>query len=132
MKPQDYTKDKEIALIKNLVAMYGYFATLLEQFLGSDMETVEINIKNDFPLEFGSRLAELINKVKSESKAMQLACHDKLLSLVGHVDEKGEEIITSAVGRIEVMRYKRANGKALSATEIDFLLEVAGMTLSSK
>lgn len=44
------TRIKEIAAIKALVEMNGYFA----DYFKNDLDTMAENIKNDFPIEYGT------------------------------------------------------------------------------
>ncbi|MDR1155835.1 MAG: hypothetical protein LBL04_14105 [Bacteroidales bacterium] len=55
---EPYTKEKEIAAIKALIDMGGYFAECFE----SDFEKMAENILNDYAIEMGTRLDEYRRK----------------------------------------------------------------------
>jgi hypothetical protein len=125
MKTQEYSKEKEIALIEKLANMDGYFAQFLAEHLGSSAEQIAENINNDYPLEFGSTTDEHTGKLKAELREREIQHVESLLCLLPHVDDRGEKDIINMVGRLRVIQAKRAYSMELTTDDIDYLMKEA-------
>lgn len=64
-----YTKEKEIAALKALVEMDGYFADTF----GDDFEDMALNIANGNYILFNTRWSKLFDRIEELFRNMQLS-----------------------------------------------------------
>lgn len=121
------TKEKEIGALKALVEMDGYFA---EYFKG-DLEKMCENIKNDFPIELGTKIsntAEYLQQRNDEAtKRHALEILDLCDTLLcAHAETGYGRLYDRAVEKIglkSVIARKRTIGLDVTGEEVDYLLK---------
>jgi hypothetical protein len=120
------TKEKEIAAIKSLVAMNGYFA----EYFKDDVDKMVENIKNDHPIDFCTQfnakyedLQSLHNDTVTKHRDEIIDLCDTLLCVheeTGHARLYGQAV--EKLGQNPVIARKHSMGLTLSNSEIDFLM----------
>lgn len=121
------TKEKEIKALKALIEMDGYFA---EYFKG-DLEKMCENIKNDFPIEMGTRINNTVEYMQQRNDETVKKHTLEILDLcdtllVVHAETGNERLYERAVeklGQKNVIARKRIIGLDVTGQEIDFLLK---------
>ncbi|MDR0618309.1 MAG: hypothetical protein LBG17_00225 [Bacteroidales bacterium] len=115
------TKEEEIAAIKSLIEMDGYFA---ECFRG-DFEKMAENIRKDFPIEMGTHLDTHSELIKKHNKEIEDLCGGLLCLYEKLGDIRIYECVVSQLGRKGAITLKRALRLKITDSEIDFLIEAA-------
>jgi hypothetical protein len=125
------SKEKEIAAIKSLIAMDGYFG----EFFKKDFDKMVENIKNDHPIElhtkFNAMYEDLLvthNNTIAKHKNEIIDLCDTLLCV--HEETGNERLYERAVeklGQNFVIARKRVMGLELSNKEIDYLIAQLNM-----
>ena len=123
-----YTKEKEIAALKALVEMGGYFADALSE----DFEKMKENILNDYPIFCGTNVDKSTEtndairglKVKHSNETQEIV--DGLIRLSESIsDYRIPELACNIRGRVFVIERKQAMGIAASKGDVSFLIEQA-------
>ena len=115
------SKATEIALVRKLVEIGGYFA----EFFGADLDKMVENIRNDFPIETGTRFHDAIEKVGEMMADCRRSASERVRAICERlVGTEQECVAVDVLGRTEVIRIKQRNRIAVSWDEVQYLLEV--------
>lgn len=120
------TKEQEIRALTALITMNGYFA----EYFKRDLQTMTENIRNDFPIELGTkfhfteeRLHETENRLAEAHRTEIIELCDTLLRIAAETgNTQAYEQAVAKLGLECVIIRKRKIGLDISGTEIDYLL----------
>lgn len=120
------TRIQEIAAIKALIEMDGYFA----EYFKCDLDTMLENIKNDFPIEMGTKFNEAAAKGARKIKELTKKHEDKLNSLYETMlcvgaetgNERLYERVNQEIGLNKLIKLKRLLGLDLTCQEINYMV----------
>ncbi|MDR1022605.1 MAG: hypothetical protein LBL94_04965 [Prevotellaceae bacterium] len=121
------SKQEEIAALRALVAMDGYFADTFRD----DLEKMCQNIITDFNILAGTHVNEEILQLEERAAELEESHERKLFEIADRIihfhehhssDCRVYDIAVSAIGRTGVIRRKRELGLDISNDEADYLL----------
>jgi len=120
------TKEKEIAAIKSLVEMDGYFA----EYFKRDLDKMVENIRNDHPIELCTQFNAMYEDLQMRHNETIVKHKDEIIDLCDTLlcihDETGNvrlyERAVEKLGQNFVIVRKRVLGLNLSNKEIDYLI----------
>lgn len=117
---------KEIAAIKALVEMNGYFA----DYFKNDLDTMAENIKNDFPIECGTSFNNAAEMETQKNKNLKKRHEENMYSLYETMlcvasetgNERLYERVNQEIGLNNLIKMKRVLGLDLTCKEIDYMV----------
>ena len=127
------TKEKEIALLQELGGD-TYFA----QYFKNDIDTMCENIRNDYPIDFGTTISSKIGSLIKEVNMWKAeVCHTQELMVnnffrlnKGMITDEFYEYLVGQVGKLFIIKAKREAGIGLTDEELDYLIEFADRHLN--
>lgn len=127
------TKEKEIALLQELKG-----DTYFSQFFGNDIDTMCENIRRDYPIEFGTTVLARIGAAEEEANKWKLeVCHKQEAMVnnffrlnMGMITDEFYEYLVRQVGKLFIIKAKRAAGIGLTDKELDYLIAFADRHLN--
>jgi predicted deacetylase len=126
-KITNYDKGQEMKAIRHLVEMDGYFA----EYFKCDLEKMIENIKNDYPIEMDTKIANTIEYFQKRGDDLVIKHTNEIIDLVDTLlcvhEETGNarlyERAVEKIGRVNVIKRKHVIGLKITCNEIDFLLK---------
>jgi hypothetical protein len=116
------TKQLEKECIGHFFELDGNISDFIMRFYNDDPDILINNIENGLPLETGSPLLDALHEDLAGAEDTVEKLTTLLCRLAGHVDEEGEGIIESELGRDHLIRYKRLHDIPVTGSEVDYLL----------
>lgn len=122
------TKEKEIALLQELKG-----DTYFSQYFENDIDTMCENIRNDYPIDFGTTISSNIgNLIKEVNMWKAEVCHTQEVMVnnffrlnKGMISKEFYEYLVGQVGKLFIIKAKREAGIGLTDEELDYLIEFA-------
>lgn len=121
-------KKQEIAALRSLKGD-TYFA----QFFGEDIEQMCQNITNDFPIQYGTRFIDKAAALTKELNAAKVKAAEDLEDMVANFIKLNKALFSldfyhycaERVGKLFIIKCKRAEGYPLTEDEFDYLIRIA-------
>lgn len=127
------TKEKEIALLQELKG-----DTYFSQYFKNDIDTMCENIRNDYPIDFGTTISSKIGGLIKEVNMWKAeVCHTQELMVnnffrlnKGMITDEFYKYLVGQVGKLFIIKAKREAGIGLTDEELDYLIEFADRHLN--
>lgn len=119
-------KEQEIATLRTLEG-----DTYFSQFFShNDIEQMCENIKNDFPIEFGTHFIEKAAQLTKELNTAKVKAQEELEDMVANciklntMTEDFYHYCAERVGKIFIIKCKRQYGMQITDEELDYLIRI--------
>ena len=121
-------KQEEIRILQSLKS-----ETYFNQFFcGADIDQMCENIRNDFPIENGCRfnqktefLQGALNEIVKGQSEFNRTIAYRLIDICVGDTTLIDSVLIDIASELEIIKYKREKGYALSNKEIDYLIKEA-------
>jgi hypothetical protein len=121
------TREQEIKALKALVELNGYLA----DHFGKDLEKMIGNIRNDFPIETGTKFNDRAEALEERIRDDAQSCREIIAEMCGTMlvshEKTGDALLydqaCEKLGMKELIALKRSLGLHVTESEIDYLLK---------